>query len=198
MLDYLVELDQQLLLWLNSLHTSATDSFWWVITNKYTWVPFYLILLGLLIREFRMKSIWILLALGLTIALSDQFASGFCKPFFERLRPSHEPLLQGLVHLFQYADGTFYRGGSFGFISSHAANSFGIATFFYLLWRKGNSYVKWLFLWAALVSYSRIALGVHYPADILAGAVSGMIWAWCSYTLLLALWKQYGNGALYA
>lgn len=159
-------------------------------------MPFYLLLVGVLVVKYRFNALWIVLAIGLTIALSDQFASGFCKPFFERLRPSHEPALAGRVHLYQLTTGEFYRGGRFGFISSHAANSFGVAAFFFLLWRRKYRYVGWFFGWATLVSYSRIALGVHYPADIVFGALSGVLWAWVAFRLLIFLWNKLGKGEL--
>lgn len=90
------------------------------------------------------------------------------KPFFARPRPSHEPGLAGLLHL---VNG--YKGGAYGFASSHAANTFGVAMFIYLLFRSRYAWISAIFVWAAVMSYTRIYLGVHYPGDIFAGALVG-------------------------
>jgi undecaprenyl-diphosphatase len=120
-----------------------------------------------------------LILLALCVALTDQIASHLIKNWVQRLRPSHEPSLSGLVHL---VNG--YRGGKFGFVSSHAANSFGIALFLFFLLRKSLPQIGYiLFPWAIAVSYSRIYLGVHYPADILGGALIGLLTGWGLYSL---------------
>jgi undecaprenyl-diphosphatase len=106
------------------------------------------------------------------------------KPYFTRLRPSHEPSLEGLVHLVEG-----YKGGTYGFASSHAANTFGTAMFLYLLFRIKKSWIVWLFPWAAFVSYTRIYLGVHYPGDIVGGAGVGLLCAWFSFKLCMLLYK---------
>ena len=98
------------------------------------------------------------------------------KPYFERLRPSREPSLAGLVHL---VDG--YKGGVFGFASSHAANTLGTATFFFLLFRATKKWIVWLFVWAVVMTYTRISLGVHYPGDILVGGTIGILAGWTGF-----------------
>jgi len=95
------------------------------------------------------------------------------KPFFERFRPSKDPELQHLVHIVNE-----YRGGRFGFASSHAGNSFALAIFIFQIFKERYGWVKWMFLWAAVVSYSRIYLGVHYPGDIIVGASIGLLMGW--------------------
>ena len=104
------------------------------------------------------------------------------KPFFERLRPTHEPGFDGLVHTV-YG----YRGGKFSFSSGHAANTFGIATIAWLLFRTRIRLIGLIFLWAALVSYTRIYLGVHYPGDILVGASIGVSLGWIIYKILMII-----------
>ena len=106
--------------------------------------------------------------LALVIALADQIASGFCKPFFARFRPTRDP---ELMYMIDIVNG--YRGGSFGFISSHAANTFGVALFLSLVMRSWSLSII-LFIWAALNAYSRMYLGVHYPGDIFFGTLTGL------------------------
>ena len=172
MLKTLNQLDQSLFLWLNDLNAAWLDPIMLFITGKFGSIPLYVVILVFLIYKFKKDSIFILLGIGLTILLADQFASGFCKPFFERLRPCHNLEIESLVHLVKGC------GGQFGFISSHAANTFGLATFLWILLRKDYNWIKYMFLWAAVVSYSRIYVGVHYPADILLGGFAGAI---CGY-----------------
>jgi len=110
--------------------------------------------------------------------MSDFIASGIFKPYFERLRPCYEPTLEGLVH------NPFGCGGRFGFVSSHSSNSFAVAGFLWLAFRKLNTKFGFLFVWASVVAYSRVYLGVHYPADILVGGIIGLLSALFVYGLL--------------
>jgi len=169
-MEKIIELDKKLLLFLNSFHTPWLDPIMLFITHTLTWLPLYLFLLYLVVRDYK-KEVWIiLLGIALTILLSDQITSSLMKPYFERWRPSREPTLEGLVHL---VDG--YVGGKYGFASSHAANTFGTATFFFLLYRHSKKWISILFLWAAVMTYTRIYLGVHYPGDILVGGAIGIL-----------------------
>jgi len=172
MLEQIKQLDQDFFLYLNSKHSLIGDIFMGFLSDKYAWLPFYALMLIFLVFHYRAKVLFVLIALVLTVILSDQFASSICKPFFARLRPSHEPDLAGFVHTI-YG----YYGGKYGFISSHAANVFGVATLLFLLLRKQYSFTWLIFIWAAVVSYSRIYLGVHYPLDILFGGITGILWA---------------------
>ncbi|MEN7546726.1 phosphatase PAP2 family protein [Rapidithrix thailandica] len=191
MLESLDKLDKEIFLFFNSLHADWLDPIMWAITESGTWIPFYVLIIAFLVYKFRWNTIFILMAIGLTITLADQFASGFCKPFFERLRPSHSPELEGLVHLIQDKNGNYYKGGSFGFISSHSANTFGLASFLFCLFRKRVAYISLMFLWAAIVSYSRIYVGVHYPGDLMVGALTGILWGFLSFKLLMFLWNKF-------
>lgn len=172
-MDFILDMDRRLFLFLNGLHAAWLDPIMFHMTRLWLWTPVYLILLWIVLRDYRKQSWIILLAIALTLTLSDQITSHLMKPWFARTRPSHEPGLEGLVHL---VNG--YRGGMYGFASGHAANTFGIATLFYLLLRPHYPAIIWIFAWAAIMTYTRIYLGVHYPGDILAGAAVGMLCAW--------------------
>lgn len=167
MLDKLIQIDKNLFLWLNSHHSPFWDHVMWFVSGKYEWLPLYLILTAFVIYRFRWKSIPVIMAVILTITLTDQLAVRAFKEVFERARPSHNPEFEGVIHLVKN-----YHGGAFGFVSNHAANSFGLATILSLVFRN-KLFTSGIFLWAVVVSYSRIYLGVHYPADILGGAILG-------------------------
>lgn len=174
MLDWLNQIDTSLFLFLNGLHADWFDPVMIFFSGKLTWIPFYLVLLYLIIRQYKWQSLILLLFIAALISLSDQLSVRAFKFVFERPRPCHEPDLQPLIYL---ALGRC--GGAFGFVSSHAANSFAMAGFVWFLLRGAYPYIGWvLFPWAAVVSYSRIYLGVHYPGDIMAGALLGLAISW--------------------
>jgi undecaprenyl-diphosphatase len=117
------------------------------------------------------------LAILLTIVLCDQFTSAFMKPYFVRLRPCYEPALEQMVHVVAGC------GGQYGFASSHAANAFGFASIVWFLLKDTYRHLGWLFVWAALVAYSRVYLGVHYPGDIIAGSLLGWLFGWLVFLI---------------
>lgn len=177
MIKQLEQWDQELFLWLNGSYNSVFDFLMPWISDKYVWVPLYALLLYWLIRYNRKKELFVIISIGLLILICDQVASGFLKPTVERLRPCYEPALSGQVHLLKGC------GGQYGFASSHASNSFGVAFFCWLLLRNHLKYIWLLIPWAILVAYSRVYLGVHYPGDILTGALIGIGAAYLLKTL---------------
>jgi undecaprenyl-diphosphatase len=166
MIETLVRWDTQLFLFLNGLHAPFWDPVMLFISGKLTWLPFYLILIYFIVRKHKWQSVWWLLAIALVVTATDQVSATFFKNAFQRLRPCHNPDLQGLIHLVGGC------GGQYGFVSSHAANTFGVAVFLSFLFNHRWATIG-LLVWAAIVSYSRIYLGVHYPADVLGGALVG-------------------------
>jgi undecaprenyl-diphosphatase len=161
------QLDTDLFLFLNSINSPFWDDVMWIISARLTWVPLYLIILWMFFRLTGRRVILVTLFVIAAITLSDQLSVHAFKEVFLRLRPCHEPSLEGLVHIVRGK-----CGGQYGFVSSHAANCFNIAVFSLLLLRK-RWFTVIILLWAALVSYSRVYLGVHYPGDIIGGALLG-------------------------
>ena len=166
----ILEWDTNLFLFLNGFHNDYWDTIMLMITRKEIWIPFDLVIIYYFIRNYGKKSWLILLLLAITILASDQI-SVLLKETIQRLRPVHEPEIEGLVH------NVLRKGGLHGFVSSHAANSFAIFVYTARIF-KNKSYGILLFFWAVLVSYSRIYAGVHYPLDIIGGALVG--WG-CGY-----------------
>jgi undecaprenyl-diphosphatase len=188
MMQQLVELDKRIFLYLNSLHAEWLDPIMLAISQTVIWVPLYLLLLFLVLREFKNESWAPLLGILLTLLLADQTNTAILKPAFERLRPSRDPSIAHLVHIVDK-----YRGGLYGFASSHASTTFGAALFFTLLFKNKYRWIVFLFVWAAIISYSRIYLGVHYPGDVLAGIFIGLISAIAGHELYRWLSRLYKN-----
>lgn len=185
MLDILLDLDTKLFLFLNSLHTPTFDTIMWYISDKEFWYPFYGILILIMVWRYKWNAIITLLFIALLITLSDQISVKGFKEVFERWRPTHNPEIRDIVHTVKG-----YRGGDYGFVSSHAANTFAMAFFTTKLFR--NRYYGWfIFIWAAVVSYSRIYLGVHYPLDIIGGALLGILLGFVIFKLYLYVGNKY-------
>lgn len=179
-MEEILELDRKIFLELNSsFHNPWLDQLMMFLSTTTAWIPLYLFLLYLLIRNYRQQTWLILLAVALTILFADQVTSSVMKPFFERLRPSHEPTLAERVYIVNQ-----YRGGKFGFASSHAANTFGVATLMWLILKMYRPWIALLFLWSIGVGYTRVYLGVHYPGDILAGYLVGFLSALVAFFLM--------------
>ncbi len=179
MLETLQNLDSQIYLFFNGMHTPFLDNFMMMFTGRFIWVPMYATILFILFKNFKPShAIVYTMAIVLTIAFADQICATYMRPFIGRLRPSHidNPLSQ-FSHL---VNG--YRGGNYGFPSCHAANSFALATFLAMLIRR-RRFVVFIMSWAILNSYSRLYLGVHYPGDLLVGATIGSLIGYAVYII---------------
>ncbi len=170
MLETLRIIDTKILLWINGEHNTFLDFIMYWASDKLIWIPFYILLLATLYRNYQKQTLWFLPVVALLIASCDQL-SGLIKNTTLRFRPCHEPLLNGMIHLVHD-----YCGGDYGFVSSHAANSVGLTTFMMMILPDGNKKIRIaLIAYVLLLGYSRIYLGAHYPLDILGGWIVGFV-----------------------
>jgi undecaprenyl-diphosphatase len=177
-LEFLNQLDTDLFLLINGWHGSFFDAFMVYISARFFWIPFYIILLYLLVSEQKKRSWLALVAVIILITLSDQLSVHAFKEVFQRLRPCHDTSLALMVHTVEGC------GGKFGFISSHASNSFALAFFLTALLRYRYHLIGWvMYSWAILTIYSRVYLGAHYPGDVLVGALVGSLLGWLVFLL---------------
>ena len=181
----IIDLDKNLLLTLNGMNSPFWDNFFFLFTQTITWVPLYLTIIYIIVKSQKKGSIITLISLIVLISLCDQISTNIFKEGFERLRPSQDPTIQNMVHI---VGGR--KGGLYGFVSSHAANSFALAMFVSMLFRNRALSIT-IFGWALLNSYSRIYLGLHYPGDILGGMVLGIVLTIIVYVLYLRVYPRF-------
>lgn len=188
LLQLLNQWDTDLLLAINGWHNGYWDTFMYAFSGKWVWVPMYAALVYVLARNLPWRTtLWCLVGVALCITFADQVGASLIRPWAERLRPANpENPISDLVHI---VNG--YRGGRYGFPSCHAANTFGLAFYLMLVVRR-KALTGLLVAWALVTCYSRAYLGVHYPGDLLAGALLGLAGAALCYTLfrLVARYKR--------
>ena len=178
-MESLLRLDTRIFLQLNGIHSGWWDTVMMFITRKETWMPLYLILLFLVIYNYKHRSWLILGILVIGLTASDQMAN-LIKEMVHRHRPGYEPAIANLTHI------VLRKGGELGFPSNHAVNTFFVMTFTGYLFRNRYSLFS-LVIWAFLVSYSRIYVGAHYPLDILAAWILGFLSGWIFFRFLIWL-----------
>jgi len=162
------------------MHSPFFDDVFVWISDKYSWIPFYVSLLVMVGVKQRWKALYVVLSIILLILMSDLSSVHLFKNVFERLRPCHNEKIASMVHI---VNG--HCGGKYGFVSSHATNMFALATFIGLLFKKQFKYMLgFMLLWAAIIAYSRVYLGVHYVFDIVCGGILGSVIGVFVYKLL--------------
>ncbi len=202
MIDKLIHIDTEILLAINGWHAPWADTLMWIISAKATWIPLYVLLIGLLVWRYRKPAMtgvkWLqrvpacvvmIVVIAMAVGAADFIASGILKDLVARPRPTRVPELEGVLHL---VNG--YRSGQYGFVSSHAANTMACGLLFSLIWRNKIATCG-LMLWVAANCYSRMYLGVHYPTDIMGGLMVGALVAVGAYHVLRALKMMQYRGA---
>lgn len=179
--------DRSAFLAINGAHSPEADSFFWYVSDPRTWIPVYALFLVLIKLRWGWRGLWWSLPVaGLLILCTDTGSVLLFKNTVQRLRPTHEPALDGLVHTVRG-----YAGGDFGFISSHAANHFGLAAFMTGMLLRRPHWSLWALLaWATLIAYSRVYLGVHYPGDVIVGGLYGALIGWLAFRSFLWLHER--------
>jgi undecaprenyl-diphosphatase len=194
MIDYLEGIDRMIVLTVNGWNNSFLDAFFWFISQRITWIPLYILIAFFAWKKLpkRQFGIFVILTI-LCVALADLVSVHLFKNVFLRYRPSHHAELTERLHFYLKANGEYYKGGMFGFVSSHATNFFALVTFVSLSLNAAYPKLKWfLFSIAFLVSFSRLYQGVHYASDLFVGALLGISIAYILYRFVYLKWINKG------
>jgi undecaprenyl-diphosphatase len=184
MVDEILSLDTDLLVYLNGLGSETYDGLWLMITKQFNWIPLFLVLLYLLFKKLGTKqTLYLLLFVAVLITFTDQVTNLF-KNGFQRLRPCNNPEINSVIRLVKTSN-------SFSFFSGHAANSMAVTTFLYCILKRYYKHTIFLFLWPLIFAYSRIYLGLHYPIDILTGYLFGMLSGYMMFKIYQNIRKKY-------
>jgi len=182
LLDKIIRFDKELMVQLNGLGTDSWDQFWILATNQMSWIPLYLIFFYLIFSSLGWKKGLALVVLtAILITFSDQFTV-FLKDSFERLRPNNDPSVNSMIRILK-------NNKSFSFVSGHATTSMAVSLLMFLTLRKSFPYTGLFFIWPLIFAYSRIYIGVHFPMDVLCGALLGAGIGYLFYRLSLRMFE---------
>lgn len=182
-LDTIIAKDKELFVYLNSLGVESWDQFWVIVTNQFSWIPLFLLLLLLIFKAYGWKkALMLVFVAALLVTFSDQFVN-FIKNYFERLRPNNDPTLNEVIRILK-------RPKSFSFVSGHSTTSFAVTTFMILTLRKYYKHPYILLIWPILFAYSRIYVGVHFPVDIFIGMLLGLLIGYTFYKISVSFLRK--------
>lgn len=188
-MDFLINIDITLFEWINQ---GCQNTFFdWLLPiwrNKMTWVPFYILLIIYQLAKFKLKGLYVVLALAITVGIADLVSSKVIKPTVKRLRPCKTEQVNEKANLLVKC------GSGYSFTSSHAANHFALAVFL-ILTLVGNSGITrtGLLFWAGLIAFAQVYVGVHFPFDVVAGALLGSIIAYTTSKAFFSLQSKWGE-----
>lgn len=182
-IDKILYYDKELFQYLNGLGNEHWDTFWLYITQQFTWIPLFALMLYLVIKAYGWKKGFVfVLIVAVMITFSDQFVN-VVKNYFARLRPNNDPTINTMIRILK-------RPHSYSFVSGHSTTSFAVTTFMILILKKHFKYIVLLIIWPLLFAYSRVYIGVHYPIDIFIGMLLGILFGIIFYKLSLAVLKK--------
>ena len=178
--EKIIQYDKDLLVYLNGLGSQPWDGFWLGVTNQLSWIPLYLLFLYLIFKYLGWKNgLAFMLLAAILVTFSDQFTV-MVKEFFGRLRPNRDPSINGGIRILK-------NNTSFSFVSGHATTSMAVSLLVYLTVKKHFRYGILFFIWPLLFAYSRIYIGVHFPLDVIIGALLGMLIGYLFYRISLLI-----------
>ncbi len=182
-LDTIIEKDKELFVYLNALGVESWDQFWMIVTNQFSWIPLFALLLFLVFKAYGWKKgLMIMVVAALLVTFSDQFVN-FIKDYFGRLRPNNDPTINEFIRILK-------RPKSFSFVSGHSTTSFAVTTFMILTFKKYYKYPLLLLIWPVLFAYSRIYVGVHFPVDIFIGMLLGVLEGYIFYKISVSFLRK--------
>ena len=185
MFEKIEKLDKDLLLFINSLNTPFLDDLMWQVSHQLIWIPLFVFFMFTAYRLFTLKSLLFFgIGVGLCFLLADRISVMAFKEVFLRYRPTHNLEIKDQIHTYLKSNGEHYYGGQYGFVSSHAANFFALATYLFMTLKNTSKWWLLLFVWALLIAYSRVYLGVHYPLDVFFGGLLGLTIGFSVYKVL--------------
>ncbi len=184
MLEKIIALDKQLLVFLNSFGSETFDSFWLFITKQANWTPFFLLLLYLVYKQLGTKQTFvIILFVAVLLTVNNGITEAF-KAHFERLRPCNDLDIKDIIR-------NVKPSATFSFFSGHSSNTMAVFVFLFMIFRKHYKYFGLIILWPFIFAYSRIYLGLHFLTDILAGYTCGIITGFLTFKIYQFVQKKY-------